>query len=117
MAKAKKAGAVAGATKAKKTADASDGGSGRLSWAKNPQWTDSLVAYLTTHPTFRIKLFSDSNADAAKDGRSKSVGKDHKHQSWAVLAEHIFLNDPAEKDGYKKNPAKYVGSVETRLRR
>ncbi|RXW11281.1 hypothetical protein EST38_g14574 [Candolleomyces aberdarensis] len=109
MPKAKKADALGSAMKVKKSANASDSGSGRLSWAKNLQWTDTLVTYLTTHPTFCVKLFSDSNADAAKDGRSKSVGKDHKHQLWAVLAKHIFLNDPAEKDGYKKNPTKYVG--------
>ncbi|KAF8891585.1 hypothetical protein CPB84DRAFT_1632906, partial [Gymnopilus junonius] len=62
----------------------------KLEWVKNPDWTWSLIAYLTNHVAFRIKLFSDSTADASKEGRSKAVAKDGKAQQYATLAEGIF---------------------------
>ncbi|KAF6749202.1 hypothetical protein DFP72DRAFT_763299, partial [Ephemerocybe angulata] len=61
-----------------------------LEWAKNPAWTDLIVTYLTTHPSFRAKLFSDSTNDAAKEGRAKHVGKDSKSTLYGTLAEHVF---------------------------
>ncbi|KAF6758819.1 hypothetical protein DFP72DRAFT_1064335 [Ephemerocybe angulata] len=88
-----------------------------LDWVTNTKWTDTLITYLTTHPIFRAKLFSDSNADAAKEGRSKAVGKDSKNKHYGTLAEHIFANDVNEKAGFALKPTRYATSVETRLRR
>ncbi|KAF6758134.1 hypothetical protein DFP72DRAFT_1065387 [Ephemerocybe angulata] len=88
-----------------------------LDWVTNTKWTDTLITYLTTHPIFRAKLFSDSNADAAKEGRSKAVGKDSKNKHYGTLAEHIFANDVNEKAGFALKPTRYSTSVETRLRR
>ena len=89
----------------------------KVEWAKNPDWTWSLIAYLTDHPTFKTKLFSDSTADASKEGRNKAVAKDGRPQQYAVLAKHIFENDTKESSFFKKTPGKYTSSVETRLRR
>ncbi|KAJ7164564.1 hypothetical protein C8R43DRAFT_829261, partial [Mycena crocata] len=50
----------------------------QVNWVKNPTWTYKLVAYLSENPSFRIKLFSDSTAEAKKDKRSKEVAKDSK---------------------------------------
>ncbi|KAJ7814194.1 hypothetical protein B0H14DRAFT_2376127, partial [Mycena olivaceomarginata] len=65
-----------------------------VNWVKNPHWTSAATAYLAEHPDFRRKLFSDSTADAARDGRKKQVAKQGKQQQWHELAEHIFKNDP-----------------------
>ncbi|TEB22154.1 hypothetical protein FA13DRAFT_1603989, partial [Coprinellus micaceus] len=62
----------------------------KIEWKKNPAWTDILVEYITNHPEFRAKLFSDSNADAAKAGRGKLVGKDSKASLHQTLAAHVF---------------------------
>ncbi|KAF8156742.1 hypothetical protein B0H34DRAFT_808159 [Crassisporium funariophilum] len=88
-----------------------------IEWMKNPDWTWSIVAYLTTHPTFRIKLFSDSTADAKKEGCNKAVAKDGKPQQYAVLAQHVFDNEPSQKKMYSANPTRFATSVETRFRR
>ncbi|KAF8320652.1 hypothetical protein F5887DRAFT_847443, partial [Amanita rubescens] len=61
-----------------------------IQWAKNPDWTFTLIAYLGDHVSFRLKLFSDSTADAAKEGRAKHTAKEGKVQQYAVLAKHIF---------------------------
>ncbi|KAF8969028.1 hypothetical protein BDZ97DRAFT_1599276, partial [Flammula alnicola] len=61
-----------------------------IEWAKNADWTWSLISYLTDHPSFHTKLFSDSTADANKEGRSKAVAKDGKAQQYGVLAKAIF---------------------------
>ena len=37
-----------------------------IQWAKNPNWTDTLLEYLHDNVAFQIKLFSDSTADATK---------------------------------------------------
>ncbi|KIJ96211.1 hypothetical protein K443DRAFT_10782 [Laccaria amethystina LaAM-08-1] len=39
-----------------------------IEWVKNPDWTWALINYLTDHPLFRKKLFSDSTAEANKEG-------------------------------------------------
>jgi hypothetical protein len=39
-----------------------------IEWAKNPAWTDTLIAYLCDNPDFCIKLFSDSMAAMTKAG-------------------------------------------------
>ncbi|KAJ7195660.1 hypothetical protein GGX14DRAFT_474648 [Mycena pura] len=101
---------VTSTTKAKKTRET-------VNWIKNPNWTDDIITYLSEDPAFRIKLFSDSTADAKQDGRRKLVGKDGKPQMYAQLAKHIFADDPDEQARYLNNPAKYATSVETRLRR
>lgn len=89
----------------------------QVNWVKNPQWTDLLVDYLSDNPPFRIKLFSDSTADAKKEARAKQVAKDGKAVQCGVLAKHIFENDEHEQARYANDPAKFAGAVETRLRR
>ncbi|KAJ7744262.1 hypothetical protein DFH07DRAFT_963795 [Mycena maculata] len=89
----------------------------QVNWVKNPQWTDKLIEYLTDHPSFRKKLFSDSTADAKKEERTKEVAKDGKAVQCGVLAKHIFENDNKEQARYANDPAKFAGTVETRLRR
>ncbi|KAF8164706.1 hypothetical protein B0H34DRAFT_686254 [Crassisporium funariophilum] len=88
-----------------------------IKWVKSPDWTWALITYLTDHPAFRKKLFSDSTADANKEGRNKAVGKDGKPQQYAVLAKHIFENDATQSGYYAKTPVQFATSVETRLRR
>ncbi|KAJ7862337.1 hypothetical protein B0H14DRAFT_3863136 [Mycena olivaceomarginata] len=44
-----------------------------VNWVKNPHWTSAATAYLAEHPDFRRKLFSDSTADAARDGRKSRL--------------------------------------------
>ena len=90
----------------------------QVNWVKNPHWTDKLVTYLCENPTFRIKLFSDSTADAKKEKRAKQVAKDGKTVQCGVLAKYIFENDEQERARYAANdPVKFAGAVETRLRR
>ncbi|KAJ6548524.1 hypothetical protein B0H19DRAFT_1074377 [Mycena capillaripes] len=88
-----------------------------VNWAKNRQWTDSLVTYLSDNPDFRRKLFSDSTAEAKKEQRLKLVAKDGKSAQYAVLAKFIFEEDPKEQARYLNDPSKYATSVETRIRR
>lgn len=88
-----------------------------IEWTKNPDWTWTLVAYLTSHPTFRHKLFSDSTSTANKENRAKAVGKDGRQQMYATLAKHIFKEDEKEGANYAKKPARFATAVETRLRR
>lgn len=68
------------------------------------------------HPTFQIKLFSDSTADAAKEGQSKAVAKDGKSQQCAVLAKHIFEDEEDHRESFKASPGRFTTYVETRLR-
>jgi hypothetical protein len=88
-----------------------------VNWIQNPVWTSSLITYLTNDPPFRIRLFSDSTADAKQQGRAKLVGKDGKQQQYAVLAAYVFSEDPKEQARYANNPGKYATAVETRFRR
>ncbi|KAJ7198689.1 hypothetical protein C8J57DRAFT_1634962 [Mycena rebaudengoi] len=88
-----------------------------VNWVKNPQWTELLITYLCENPSFRIRLFSDSTAEAKKAGRQKLIGKDGKPQQYAVLAEYIFKDDEAEKARYANAKPKFAMSVDTRLRR
>ncbi|KAJ7074852.1 hypothetical protein B0H15DRAFT_957044 [Mycena belliarum] len=105
------------ADKASSDVEIIEGKREQVNWAKNSQWTDLLVSYLTENPTFRIKLFSDSTADAKKEKRAKQVAKDGKTVQYGVLAKHIFADDNNEAPRYANDPVKYATSVETRLRR
>ena len=87
-----------------------------IQWAKNPDWTYTLIAYLGDHLAFCLKLFSDSTADATKEGCTKHMAKDGKIQQYAVLAKHIFATEPGQSVLYLQNPARYGTAVETRLR-
>ncbi|KAJ7189670.1 hypothetical protein GGX14DRAFT_580529 [Mycena pura] len=89
----------------------------QVNWIKNPDWTHAIVEYLNDNPSFRIKLFSDSTADAKKEKRPKQTAKDGKAVQFGVLAKHIFADDPKEQARYANDPAKYATSTETRLRR
>ena len=88
-----------------------------IQWTKNPDWTYTLIAYLGDHVSFRLKLFSDSTADATKEGRPKLMAKDGKIQQYAVLAKHIFASEPGQSSLYLQNPGRYGTAVETHLRR
>jgi len=88
-----------------------------IQWARNPDWTHTLIEYFTNHVEFRIKLFSDSTADATREGRSKHTAKDSKAQQYAMLAKAIFANEPGQSALYLQNPGRYATAVETRLRR
>ena len=88
-----------------------------IQWAKNPDWTYTLISYLGDHVSFCLKLFSDSTADATKEGRAKHTAKDGKIQQYAVLAKHIFADEPGQSSLYLQNPGRYGTAVETRLRR
>jgi hypothetical protein len=84
-----------------------------IEWAKHPEWTWSLITYLTDHSIFRTKLFSDSTADAAREGRTKAQAKEGKSFQYGVLAKHIFENNVNQAKGYRAKPGRYVTSVET----
>jgi hypothetical protein len=86
-----------------------------IQWAKNPDWTFTLIAYLGDNVVFRLKLFSDSTADATKEGRVKHTAKDGKVQQYAALAKHIFAAEPHQSVLYLQNPGRYGLAVETRL--
>jgi hypothetical protein len=88
-----------------------------IQWAKNPSWTDTLLEYLHDNVAFRIKLFSDSTADATKQARAKLTAKDGKVQQYAALAKYIFATEPGQSSLYLQNPSRFGTAVETRLRR
>jgi hypothetical protein len=88
-----------------------------IQWSKNPQWTYALIEYLGDHVVFRLKLFSDSTADATREGRLKHTAKDGKAQQHAVLAQHVFASLPGQSALYLQNPGRFNTAVETRLRR
>jgi len=85
-----------------------------IEWIKNPSWTWTLITYLTNHPDFRQKIFSDCTAE---ERHAKQVGKESKTQQYAVLTEAIFSKESTQVDNFKANPQRYATSVETRLRR
>jgi uroporphyrinogen-III decarboxylase len=82
---------------------------------KNPDWTHSLIEYLTDHVVFCLKMFSDSTADAVKENHSKLTAKDIKVQQYSVLANHSFLVEPGQSALYLQNPGRYTTVVETCL--
>ena len=82
-----------------------------IQWAKNPDWAYTLNAYLGDHVAFRLKLFSDSTADATREGRVKHTAKDGKVQQYAVLAKHIFDTEPGQSSLYLQNPGRYSAAV------
>lgn len=88
-----------------------------IQWAKNPSWTYTLIEYLGDHVGFRLKLFSDSTADATRENRPKLTAKDSKSQQYTVLARHIFAGEPGQSSLFLQNPGRYATAVETRLRR
>ncbi|KAJ7789339.1 hypothetical protein B0H14DRAFT_2300675, partial [Mycena olivaceomarginata] len=61
-----------------------------VNWIQNPHWTRIAITYLSENPVFRLKMFSDSTADAKQEGRKKHVGKDGKQQLYGTIAGHIF---------------------------
>jgi len=71
--------------------------------------------YLGNHVAFCLKLFSDSTADATKEGNVKHTAKDGKVQQYAVLAKHIFAAKPSWGVLYLQNPGRYGTAVETCL--
>jgi hypothetical protein len=49
---------------------------------------------LTDYVAFCLKLFSNSTADAVWEGCAKHTAQDGKSQQNAVLARHIFTEEP-----------------------
>jgi hypothetical protein len=88
-----------------------------IQWTKNPDWTFALIEYLGDNVGFRLKLFSDSTADAVREGRPKLTAKDSKGHQHGLLAKHIFSAKPGQSALYLQNPGRYAVAVETRLRR
>ena len=86
-----------------------------IQWAKNSDWTFTLISYLGNHVSFCLKLFSDSTADATKEGRMKHTAKDGKIQQYAILAKHIFTAEPGQSALYLQNLGRFGTAVETRL--
>ena len=43
----------------------------KVMWQANPQWTDTLIMFLSENPDTRLKLFSDSVKLAKAQGRAK----------------------------------------------
>ncbi|KAK7027737.1 hypothetical protein R3P38DRAFT_3520815, partial [Favolaschia claudopus] len=86
-----------------------------VNWVKNPRFTHNLLTYLSDHPDFRMKLFSDSTAEAKKEGRKKVVGGDGKGVQCGVLAKHIFAKDPQEKLHYASDPGKLRNEYKEKL--
>ena len=97
--------------------NAKQGCAPNIEWVKNPDWTWSLITYLTDHTSFRTKLFSDSTAEAKTAGRRKVVAKDSRTPLYKVLADHIFKDCPIESTNFASSPGRFGLSVETRLRR
>ena len=75
----------------------------------------SLNTSATMFNAFHLKLFSDSTADATKEGHIKLTAKDGKAQQYAVLTKHIFAAEPGQSALYLQNPTRYGTAVETRL--
>ena len=78
-----------------------------IQWVKNPNWTDTLLEYLHDNFAFRIKLFSDSTADATKQAQVKLTAKDGKVQQYTTLAKYIFATKPGQSSLYFQNPSRF----------
>jgi hypothetical protein len=87
-----------------------------IQWSKNPDWTYTLIAYLGDHLAFHLKLFSDSTANAVKEGCLKHTVKDGTVQQYAILTNHIFALEPGQSVLYLQNPGRFGIAVETHLR-
>ncbi|KAF9064474.1 hypothetical protein BDP27DRAFT_1154770, partial [Rhodocollybia butyracea] len=61
-----------------------------IEWVDNPSWIHKALQYLNDNVEFRLKLFSDSTADAKAEDRKKSQGKEGKINMFSTLAEHVF---------------------------
>jgi hypothetical protein len=83
-----------------------------VSWVKNSQWTDKLVAYLCKYPDFCQKLFSDSTGAAKQEGCMKMTAKDREAQQYGVLAYAMFHNEPTQLATFDIKPAKFATTVE-----
>jgi hypothetical protein len=87
-----------------------------IQWAKNPDWTFTLIQYLGGNIGFCLKLFSDSTADTARENQPKLTAKESKSQQYTILAKHIFLTKPGQSALFLQDPGRYGVAVETRLR-
>jgi hypothetical protein len=86
-----------------------------IQWAKNPDWTFTLIEYLGDNVGFHLKLFSDSIADTARENWPKMTAKESKSQQYAILAKHIFSTEPGQSALFLQDPGRYGVAVETRL--
>jgi hypothetical protein len=100
-------------------AKADDGGAHSqnqtCTWAKNPDWTFTLIEYLGDNVGFCLKLFSDSTADTARENWPKLTAKESKSQQYAILAKHIFSTEPGQSALFLQDPGRYGGCGNTSL--
>jgi hypothetical protein len=87
----------------------------KIQWAKNPDCTFTLIESLGDNVRFRLKLFSDSTADAARENQPKLTAKESKSQQYAILAKHIFSTEPGQSALFLQDPGRYGVAVETHL--
>jgi hypothetical protein len=74
---------------------------------QNPEWTHSLVNYLSNHIAFHIKLFFDSTIDATRQDHPKLTAKDRKVQQYAIFTKHIFASEAGHSLFYLQDPGRY----------
>ncbi|EJD45933.1 hypothetical protein AURDEDRAFT_164996 [Auricularia subglabra TFB-10046 SS5] len=88
-----------------------------ISWVKNPDLTDALVAYFVDNPQFRRSYFSDSVDSARTEKRTKKTSHDSKVAMNKTLATHIFANHPVFAEDFKADEGRYATSTSNRLAR
>jgi len=88
-----------------------------VQWERHPGWTDRLVAWCNTHPSERLKLFSDSSQAAQEEGRAKETNSQSKKAIYIKLAQAIFLHDKLIKyrNLCQDNPSQFVPATEQRI--
>ena len=58
----------------------------KIEWAKHPDWTWTLITYLTDHSIFRTKLFFNSTADAAASKREAHKGSSKGREIISIIS-------------------------------
>lgn len=86
-------------------------------WERNSVWTWAAINFLTENPAFRIKLFSDSTAQAKAEGRRKVSNGTGAAQLYQQMAEAVFSDIPEMKAKYEANPTKYGKSMQQHFSR
>lgn len=91
-----------------------------VAWDAHREWTWAGIRYLQQNPTFRLKLFSDSVAEAKREGRKKVANGDGKAQLFNELAEVIFKADDVDtktREEYLADPKRYMKSTQQQFSR
>ena len=96
-----------------------------IPWDSNKKWIAIAVQFLPQNPTFRLKLFSDSTADANAKKRKKVQASEGKTVLYGELAEAIFANPSASLgdvpqehcDGFAAERSRYAKSLQQQFAR